>query len=266
MADNYRTSAKRPCRGIMHVVKRGDTLYKLSRTYNVRVSAIMLANPYMNIYSLQPGDEICIPRVGTTPPQTAVPPIGTAPPQTAVPPIGTAPPQTAVPPIGTAPPQTAVPPISSVPPGGEVISPVPPIGDLKPPTTIQPREALEKMETWKPETLQPEMPEQPDEQPEGDNQAGKYDTIDYEYEKFRASLEPEAQTVRSASVEAMREECQSAGNLEAEITETGSESLKSTSTEDADDVMNEDIGAMFQSLNNNLELFNRYMKKMLDKN
>lgn len=49
------------CRGFYHVIKQGDTLYKLSRQYKVTVSAIMLANPYINIYNLQIGDEICIP-------------------------------------------------------------------------------------------------------------------------------------------------------------------------------------------------------------
>lgn len=49
------------CRGFLHVVERGDTLYKLSRKYGVRLSDIMLANPYVNVYNLQIGDELCIP-------------------------------------------------------------------------------------------------------------------------------------------------------------------------------------------------------------
>jgi hypothetical protein len=49
------------CRGILHVVKKGDTLYKLGKQYNINVSAIMYANPYVNVYNLQVGDELCIP-------------------------------------------------------------------------------------------------------------------------------------------------------------------------------------------------------------
>lgn len=49
------------CRGFLHTVERGDTLYKLSRKYRVRLSDIMLANPYVNVYNLQVGDELCIP-------------------------------------------------------------------------------------------------------------------------------------------------------------------------------------------------------------
>ena len=44
------------CNGVIHVVKRGDTLYKLSRIYKV-----ISANPYINVYNMQPGDEVCIP-------------------------------------------------------------------------------------------------------------------------------------------------------------------------------------------------------------
>ncbi len=49
------------CPGFLHVVEAGDTLYLLSRRYRVPLSLILLANPYVNVYNLQPGDEICIP-------------------------------------------------------------------------------------------------------------------------------------------------------------------------------------------------------------
>lgn len=49
------------CGGLIHVIKAGDTLYKLSQTYHVSVSDIMYENPYVNIYNLQIGDELCIP-------------------------------------------------------------------------------------------------------------------------------------------------------------------------------------------------------------
>ena len=50
-----------PCRGIIHVIEKGDTLYKLGKQYHVSVSHIMYANPYVDIYNLQVGDELCIP-------------------------------------------------------------------------------------------------------------------------------------------------------------------------------------------------------------
>ena len=49
------------CRGIIHVIEPGDTLYLLGRRYRVSVSDIMYANPFVNIYNLQVGDELCIP-------------------------------------------------------------------------------------------------------------------------------------------------------------------------------------------------------------
>ena len=51
------------CYGFTHVIQKGDTLYKLSKQYHVKVSALILANPFVNIYNLQVGDEICIPRI-----------------------------------------------------------------------------------------------------------------------------------------------------------------------------------------------------------
>lgn len=55
-----------PCRGLIHVIQKGDTLYLLGKRYHVPVSSIMYANPYVNIYNLQIGDELCIP-VGPQP-------------------------------------------------------------------------------------------------------------------------------------------------------------------------------------------------------
>lgn len=51
------------CRGMLHVVEQGDTLYLLGRKYHVSVSSIMYANPYVDVYNLQVGDELCIPRI-----------------------------------------------------------------------------------------------------------------------------------------------------------------------------------------------------------
>lgn len=50
-----------PCRGMVHVVEKGDTLYNLGKKYHVSVSQLMFANPYVNVYNLQIGDELCIP-------------------------------------------------------------------------------------------------------------------------------------------------------------------------------------------------------------
>jgi len=46
---------------MVHVIRQGDTLYKLSRRYGVKVSALMMANPFVDIYNLRIGDALCIP-------------------------------------------------------------------------------------------------------------------------------------------------------------------------------------------------------------
>lgn len=53
----------RRCMGFVHVIEKGDTLYRLGKKYGVRVGAIMMANPYVDVYNLQVGDELCIPRI-----------------------------------------------------------------------------------------------------------------------------------------------------------------------------------------------------------
>lgn len=52
------------CNGIVYVIKEKDTLYQIAKQYNVRVRDIMMKNPYVNIYNLQIGDELCIPAAG----------------------------------------------------------------------------------------------------------------------------------------------------------------------------------------------------------
>lgn len=52
---------QRQCRGIIHIIQKGDTLYLLSKKYHVSVTKIMYANPYVDIYNLTIGDELCIP-------------------------------------------------------------------------------------------------------------------------------------------------------------------------------------------------------------
>ena len=50
-----------PCRGMIHVIEKGDTLYRLGNQYHVSVGQLMFANPFVNVYNLQIGDELCIP-------------------------------------------------------------------------------------------------------------------------------------------------------------------------------------------------------------
>ena len=49
------------CHGFLHTVQKGDSLYRLSRRYHVPLWAILYANPYLNLYNLQNGDEVLIP-------------------------------------------------------------------------------------------------------------------------------------------------------------------------------------------------------------
>lgn len=53
------------CRGSVYVVKEKDTLYQIAVNYGIRVKDIMRHNPFVNVYDLQVGDELCIP--GYTP-------------------------------------------------------------------------------------------------------------------------------------------------------------------------------------------------------
>lgn len=47
-----------------YVIKQGDTLYSISRENNVPLPLILRLNPFVDIYNLQVGDEICIPATG----------------------------------------------------------------------------------------------------------------------------------------------------------------------------------------------------------
>lgn len=66
----------RKCNGIVHTIRRGDTLYLLSRYYNVTINEIMRANANVNIYNLQIGDQICIPVRRPTPTTPSTPGMG----------------------------------------------------------------------------------------------------------------------------------------------------------------------------------------------
>ena len=67
--ENNNNERRRPsgCRGYVHVIEPGDTLYKLARKYDVKLFDIMRLNPYVNVYNLQIGDEICIPTMASRP-------------------------------------------------------------------------------------------------------------------------------------------------------------------------------------------------------
>ena len=58
----------RYCNGVIHTVRKGDTLYSLSRQYDVPLVAILRANPYVDIYNLMIGSRICIPTGPQRPP------------------------------------------------------------------------------------------------------------------------------------------------------------------------------------------------------
>ena len=64
----------RKCNGIVHTIRKGDTLYLLSRYYNVTINEIMRANANVNVYNLQIGDQICIPVRRPAPTPMPMPP------------------------------------------------------------------------------------------------------------------------------------------------------------------------------------------------
>ena len=49
------------CDGMTYTIKQGDTLYGISRKYDVPLAMILHANPYEDVYRLNVGDTICIP-------------------------------------------------------------------------------------------------------------------------------------------------------------------------------------------------------------
>ena len=49
------------CDGMTYTIKQWDTLYGISRKYDVPLAMILHANPYADVYRLNVGDTICIP-------------------------------------------------------------------------------------------------------------------------------------------------------------------------------------------------------------
>lgn len=45
-----------------HTVKAGDTLYLIAKMHNIKLDALMRANPSIDPYNLLIGTELCIPR------------------------------------------------------------------------------------------------------------------------------------------------------------------------------------------------------------
>lgn len=60
-SDHLVMASGETCRGFMHTIVKGDTLYKLSRFYGVSLESIFDANPEADVYHLVIGQQICIP-------------------------------------------------------------------------------------------------------------------------------------------------------------------------------------------------------------
>lgn len=65
------------CDGMTHTIKKGDTLYEISRAHNVPLSLLLRANPYVDVFNLQVGDTLCIPT--KKPPERPFPMPGVSP-------------------------------------------------------------------------------------------------------------------------------------------------------------------------------------------
>ena len=50
------------CAGVTYTIKNGDTLYEISRRHGVPLALLLRANPYVDVFSLQAGDTICVPQ------------------------------------------------------------------------------------------------------------------------------------------------------------------------------------------------------------
>lgn len=51
-----------PCRGIMHTIAPGDTLYLIAKQHHADLNSIIEANPGIDPYDLRIGTRICIPQ------------------------------------------------------------------------------------------------------------------------------------------------------------------------------------------------------------
>lgn len=55
------------CKGKIHIVKEGDSLYTISKEHGVALDEVMDANPYVDVYNLQIGSYICVPMKNNKP-------------------------------------------------------------------------------------------------------------------------------------------------------------------------------------------------------
>lgn len=60
--------------GVTYTIKSGDTLYEVSRKYQVPLSLLLRSNPYIDVFNMQPGDTICVPVKKPMPPERPIPP------------------------------------------------------------------------------------------------------------------------------------------------------------------------------------------------
>ncbi len=119
------------CNGDIYVVQPGDTLYSISRRYNIPLAFLLRANPDVDIYRLYVGMEICIPNIN---PYIDIIPIRPFP--VVIPPPR--PPRPVPPPMPPRPPRPPRPPMEP----GPVRPPRPPMepGPVRPPRPMpQPR-------------------------------------------------------------------------------------------------------------------------------
>ena len=49
------------CNGTIYVVQEGDTMYKIAKKFRINLETIMQNNPYLNVFNLKIGDEVCLP-------------------------------------------------------------------------------------------------------------------------------------------------------------------------------------------------------------
>ncbi len=55
------------CDGYTYTIKKGDTLYEISRSHKVPLSLLLRSNPFVDVFNLQVGDTLCIPARQTPP-------------------------------------------------------------------------------------------------------------------------------------------------------------------------------------------------------
>ncbi|MHC4917509.1 MAG: peptidoglycan DD-metalloendopeptidase family protein [Planctomycetota bacterium] len=72
-------------RGFKHTVRKGETLYALSRRYNVPIAAVIAANPGLDAKNMKVGSQVVIPGAGSAGPEKTPAPVGPKPPRVSTP-------------------------------------------------------------------------------------------------------------------------------------------------------------------------------------